>query len=132
MEPLITFVFPVLLVVPFAVLFVLLRRYEKKRFWRWFIVYSISAVLGGFLSIFLFDLAFPLLDPIQRAYLDWAAKVLSRPGNNTILLIFLRLHMFLYGLLVWYSGVVFAVWVVWRRHISRRNKNEAAPQADAK
>ena len=122
MEPLISFMVPVLLFLPFVVLFVLLRRYEKERFWRWFIVYAGSALLGGMISFFLFELAFPVLEPLQSAYLDWAAKVLDRPGNNSMFVIFVRLHLFLFGLMIWYSGVGFAVWMVWRWHNSRRKK----------
>ena len=132
MESLISFIVPVLLFLPFVVLFVLLRRYEKERFWRWFIIYSGSALLGGFISVILFELAFPVLEPLQAAYLDWAAKVLARPGNSSIFVIFVRLHLFVFGLVIWYSGVGIAVWMVWRRHILRRRMNDPAPQSGAK
>src|SRR4051812_7486448 len=101
MECVISFTSPVFLLLQFALLAVLLQRYENERLWRWFIVYNISAMLGGTMSVLLFDLASPLLHPVPRTYLDWAAKVLSRAPGNTILLTFLRLQMFLYGLLVW-------------------------------
>ena len=105
---------------PIGALFVFLRRYERERFWRWFVLYGVCGIVGGFLAILLADLASPLMQSTLEAYLSSAIKLLNRAGLHGFVPIFLRMQPILLGLMLWYLGIGFATWVVSRQHVSRR------------
>ena len=110
----------IIVLVPFGILFVLLRRYEKERFWRWFLLYVVCGTVGGFLAFILADAVSDPFGPIWEAYITSAVKLLNRAGLHSLVPLFVRLHPVFIGAMLWYLGIGFATWVVWREHASRR------------
>jgi len=117
-------ILPVLLAavaLPFLVLFLVVRRYEKERFWRWFVLYCICGIFGGVAVLTLGGIAYPLVGPIYNGYLALIGRIAKGMGlQSTTTIILLRITTMLSTLLLWYLGSGLAIWVVWRAHSSQR------------
>src|SRR5439155_970610 len=114
----------VVLLAPLLLLFVLLRRHTKERFWSRFGFYTIYAIAGGVVFVFLSGMVFPIIDPIYQAYAVSATNLFYRLGCDELAEIIKRTKPFLIWLMFWYLGMSFPIWTVWR-HQSVSNRETA-------
>ena len=120
------FLFVMLILAPFAALFVLVRRHQKSEPWQRFGVYCICAIVGGFLSLLVGNLMFSFMLPVYEAYLHYVTDLLYRLGYPGMASTFLTLFSNLMGILLWYPGMGLAVWFVWRWQFSGRGGSEGS------
>jgi hypothetical protein len=112
----------VVLLAPLALLFFLLRRHTKERFWWRFGFYTISAIAGGVVFVFLAGMVFRFIDPIYQAYTVSATNFLYRLGCDKLAEILKQTHPYLIWLMFWYLGMSFPIWTVWRHHYVSNRK----------
>jgi len=110
------------LVLPYLVLFVFVRRLERERFWRSFLLYFVAATVCGIavITVGALLISYAPFRPVLESYIGMLAQWLSRLGGPGLARIVPRLCILGSWLMIWYAGLAIGAWVVWHEHTKRR------------
>jgi len=113
------------LIAPLSILFVVLRRVEKRDFWGWYFTYSLVGMGGAIFLMGLVGVCFPLLIPVAARFerlVSGALKALGLPlAANSLI----EVNMFLAALVIWFCGFFGTIWMMGQAQHFRRGKDVA-------
>jgi hypothetical protein len=109
---------------PLLILFVVSRHDKTERLLVRFAQYSVVALLCGFLFVMTATLTMVFSLPGYEAYEKSVMSLLQTIAGSNTALAFMRISRYLVSAAIWYLGVFFGSWLVWRNRSPQRSKEK--------